>query len=167
MWLHYGAKGSFYTGSVPFGTVPKWVRLGLEFTQDPLEPFQMELLAVPKWVHLLSRSHLESYPGRSRVNGWNGSKRERPGNDAAIHCLNTFIDKRRLKRWNYKNFRFFFEKRKTSDVCFERHLRFNKALATFWNRSRVNGLQWEQFQVVPISSIRNGSNRSRVNAACA
>ena len=76
-------------GSVPFGTVPKWVRLGLAFTRDPLEPFQMELLAVPKWVHLRRRSHLEPFPERSRVNGWNGSKRERLGNDAAIYCLST------------------------------------------------------------------------------
>ena len=54
--------GSVYTGLVPFGTVPKWVRLGIAFTRDPLEPFQMELLAVPKRVHLRSRSHLEPYP---------------------------------------------------------------------------------------------------------
>ena len=38
----------------------------------------------------------------------------------------------------------FFEKKHS--VCFEKHLRFNKALGTFWNRSRVNGIQWEQFQ---------------------
>ena len=81
--------GSVYKRSVPFGTAPKRVRLGLAFTWDPLEPFQMELQPVPKWVHLRSRSHLEPYPGRSHVNGWNGSKRERPGNDATIHCLST------------------------------------------------------------------------------
>ena len=46
--LRLWTLGSVYTGSVPFGTVPKWVRLGLAFTGDPLEPFQMELLAVPK-----------------------------------------------------------------------------------------------------------------------
>ena len=61
-------------GSVSFGTVPKWVHLGLAFTRDPLEPFQMELLAVSKWVHSRSRSQ---FPERSRVNGWKGSKRER------------------------------------------------------------------------------------------
>ena len=80
-------------GSVPFGTVPERVRLGLPFTLDVVEPFQMELLAVPKQVHLRSQSHrgchLEPYSGRSSVNGWNGSKRERPGNDAAIHRLTT------------------------------------------------------------------------------
>ena len=82
--------GSVYTGSVPFETVPKWVLLGLAFTRDPLEPFQMELLAVLKWVHIRSRSHLEPNPERSHVNGWNrSSKWERLENDAAIHCLST------------------------------------------------------------------------------
>ena len=81
--------GSVYTGSVPFGTVPKWVRLGLAFTRDPLELFQMEMLAVPKWVHLQRRSHLEPFLERSRINGWNGSKRERLANDAVIHCFST------------------------------------------------------------------------------
>ena len=60
--------GSVYTGSVPFGTVPKWIRLGLAFIRDPLELFQLELLAIPKWVHLRRRSHLEPFPEMSRVN---------------------------------------------------------------------------------------------------
>ena len=60
--------GSVYTGLAPFRTLPERVHLGLAFTWDPLEPFQMELLAVLKWVHLRSRSHLESYPERSAIN---------------------------------------------------------------------------------------------------
>ena len=75
--------GSFYMGLILLGTVPKWVRLGLAFTRDPLELFQIELLAVPKWIHLRRRSHLEPYPERSHANGWNGSKRKRLGSDAA------------------------------------------------------------------------------------
>ena len=46
--------------------------------------------ASSKWVHLQRQSHLEPFPERFCVNRWNGSKRERLGNDAAIHCLNTF-----------------------------------------------------------------------------
>ena len=54
--------GGIYTGSVPFGTIPEWVRLGPAFKQDPLELFQMELLALPKWAHLQSQPHLEQFP---------------------------------------------------------------------------------------------------------
>ena len=49
-------------------------------------------------------------------------------------------------------------------LCFEKYLWFNKTLGTVWNRSRVNAILWEQFQAVPLSSIWNGSNKSRVNA---
>ena len=76
----------------------------------------MELLAVPKRVHLQSRSHLEPYAERSRVNGWNGSKWELLGNDAAIHCLHMEINKRRLKRWNLENFRLFLRNKRDADV---------------------------------------------------
>ena len=53
--------GCVYTGTVPNGTVPKKVRIGFAFRRELMEPFQTELLAVPKRVHLESRSRLEPY----------------------------------------------------------------------------------------------------------
>ena len=48
-------------GTVPNGTVPKKVRIGFAFTRELMEPFQTELLAVPKPVHLEIRSRVEPY----------------------------------------------------------------------------------------------------------
>ena len=116
----YTIKAAFTRGLVSFGTVARWVRLGFAFTRDPLEPFQIELLATPKWVHLRRRSRLEPFPERSCVNGWNGSKPERLGNDTAIHCLRNKIC---LKRWNPKNFNPCLEKQKSCHcLCFEKYL---------------------------------------------
>ena len=39
-------------GNGPNGTVPKKVQVGFVFTRELMEPFQAELLAVPKRVHL-------------------------------------------------------------------------------------------------------------------
>ena len=51
--------GPVYTATVPNGTVPKSVRIGLAFTRELMESFHAELLSVPKRAHLESRSRLE------------------------------------------------------------------------------------------------------------
>ena len=54
-WNPVTDRGSVYTGTVPNGTVPKQVRIGIAFIRELMEPFQTELLAVPKRVRLESR----------------------------------------------------------------------------------------------------------------
>ena len=89
-------------GSVPFGAVLKLVDLG--FNTGPIGPFQMELLAVPKWSTYEVDPIWNRSQKKSHVNRWKRSKQGRLGNDTAIHCSSILINKRRLKRSNFKNF---------------------------------------------------------------
>ena len=55
-------QGCLYAGSYQNKTIPKWTRIGLVFQRQLSEPFQMELLGVPKWARLPSRHHIELFP---------------------------------------------------------------------------------------------------------
>ena len=48
-------------GTVPFGTVPKLVRIGLAFTRELLEPFQFGSAIRALLAPLQKRFHLEPF----------------------------------------------------------------------------------------------------------
>ena len=149
----------FY-GIVPYGTVPKWVRLGLALTglagTDPngtASRAQMDPLTksipfgtVPRKVSCKRAERFQMGTARNFFLFYPYKKLQHMLHTARKWCwywlFKHLKNKTRLKGWNLKNFHpsiLFLKGKRDADVfVLKKYLWFNKAFGTLWNRSRVN-----------------------------